>query len=241
VIRPITALGILAAHLAIAQPAFETASVKTSASIQGRDGVIEIDPGRFSARNTTLKRLIAEAWQIPYAQISGGPAWLNNSEYDLEAKSARPASASEMKTMLRALLSDRFQLKVRKETRTGRIYALKVAPSGFHPDNNPARTWRFHGDLDEFANRLAVQLTIPFGNDPTRPTFATGAAVPVVNKTGIEGAYDFSLYIRPDPGADPFVIWQRALREQLGLTLEAERGSAEYLVIENAQKTPAAN
>ena len=223
---------------------FEIASVRSSKSVVGHDGTITIDPGRFVARNATLKRLIFEAWQIPYAQISGGPAWLNMDEYDIEAKAENAANREQLMRMLRVLLTERFKLAVRIEKKEGRVYALVAAKGGSRlraGDEASHGAWRFHGDLSGFANVLAIQLTIPLLNDPGTPSYASGPAVPVLNKTGIEGVYDIGLDLKPDQGGDTFTVWQRALHEQLGLSLESQKASIEVLVIEHAEKVPTAN
>jgi uncharacterized protein (TIGR03435 family) len=70
-----------------------------------------------------------------------------------------------------------------------------------------------------------------------------------VDRTGISGYYDLVLdYVRDaPPGSDgaarqsePGPTLFQALREQLGLRLEAARAPVEYLTIESAAK-PAAN
>ena len=226
-------------------PAFEIASVKASPAIAGRDGNIEMEPGKFVARNTTLQRLVFEAWQVPYAQIKGGPGWFPTAEYDIQAKAGGPASRDELRLMLRTLLVERFNLTVRREKREGRVYALTVGSKG--PKLNGQREgdsphgWRFHGDLSEFANILAIQLTIPLLEDPHTPSRATGSPVPVINRTGIEGTFDFRLDIRPDAGSDMFAVWQRALQEQLGLRLEAQKADIDMLVIEHVDRVPTSN
>jgi uncharacterized protein (TIGR03435 family) len=63
----------------------------------------------------------------------------------------------------------------------------------------------------------------------------------VVDKTGIEGVYDITLDLKPDPGGDPFTVWQRALQEQLGLKLESQKAPVEMLVIDHAERVPTEN
>jgi uncharacterized protein (TIGR03435 family) len=230
---------------AYGQPAFEVASIKPSKSIVGHDGNITTDPGRFTARNSTLKQLIFEAYRVPYSQITGGPAWIDSNEYDVDAKPEGRASVDQLRLMLRALLTDRFKLAIRNEMKERRVYALTVGKDGPRlrnsGDETTAGKWRFHGTLSEFANYLAIQLTIPLLDDPTVPSHATGAPVPVLDKTGIEGTYDLRVDIKPDRGGDAFTIWQRALQEQLGLKLESQRAPVETLIIEHAEKIPTEN
>jgi uncharacterized protein (TIGR03435 family) len=69
---------------------------------------------------------------------------------------------------------------------------------------------------------------------------------PVVNNTGLEGAYDFKVEWTPDPGppapggqpveasVGPSLF--SALQQQLGLRLEATKGPVEVLVIDQANK-----
>jgi len=224
-------------------PAFEVASVKPSRSIVGHDGAITIEPGKLTVRNATLKRLIFEAYHVPYSQITGGPPWLDSNEYDIDAKAAGPANAEQLKLMLRTLLTDRFKLAVRSETRERRVYALMVGKDGprLRGSAGGDHPFRFHGDLSQFADILAIKLTIPFLSDPTTPSHARGDPIPVVNKTGIEGVYDIRLDLNQDPGADAFTVWQRALQEQLGLKLESQRAPVEILIIDHVEKVPTEN
>ncbi len=224
-------------------PSFEIASVKPSQSVVGHDGTITTDPERFTARNATLKRLIFEAYHVSYSQITGGPSWLDSNEYDIEARAENPVSAEQLRLMLRALLIERFKLVIRSESQERRVYALVVGKDGarLHGAPEGSHKWRFHGDLSQFAGVLAVQLTIPLLDDPTVPSHARGAPIPVVDKTGIEGIYDISLDIKPEQGADPFTVWQRALQDQLGLRLESQKLPVEILIVDHADKVPIEN
>ncbi len=63
--------------------------------------------------------------------ITGGPAWIHSERFDIEATAEGHASEEIMQgPMLQALLEDRFQLKVHRETREVPVYALTVEQGG---------------------------------------------------------------------------------------------------------------
>jgi uncharacterized protein (TIGR03435 family) len=132
-------------------PSFDSASVKVSQSSIGHEGTVTTGPEQLTARNVTLKRLIYEAWQAPYARLTGGPEWVSTEEYDIDAKAPHPVGAQELRQMLRTLLASRFKLTVRTEKRESRVYALLVGKAGakLHGQVGEDRpgVWRFHGDL----------------------------------------------------------------------------------------------
>jgi uncharacterized protein (TIGR03435 family) len=74
----------------------------------------------------------------PY-QIMGLPAWFNSTRYDIEAKVSEadlprwkdPAQQPAMlRSMLQAMLADRFKLTVHRETKEVPIYEMTVARNG---------------------------------------------------------------------------------------------------------------
>ena len=72
-------------------PTFEVASVKRSQSVAGpdADNQIVFAPAGITARNATLRRLVAEAYRLQLRQVLG-PNWLDQIEYDMEAKPSAP-------------------------------------------------------------------------------------------------------------------------------------------------------
>lgn len=239
--------------MASGQPArtreFEVASVKASAQLAGPDynNRFTISRSGITIRNATLRRLIAEAYGLQVRQVSG-PGWLDHNEYDIEARTGKPVEGQELNLMLRALLATRFQLKQHGEEREMRVYDLVVDKAG--PKIQPAKNgetsrsgsnFHFRGNLRQFADLLAVQFSIPISDDPTQPARAGGPMVPVLDKTGLTGTYDFSADLKPEPGLDSLGLWQRALREQLGLRIESRRERVNILVVDNAAGTPTAN
>jgi len=106
---------------------FEVASIKPAAP--GALGMfIRPDPGGGATiTNMTLKEMIVHAWRVQPFQISRGQAWLDSVHYDVIAKPETRTTPLEIPVMLQALLKDRFQLAIRRETRELPIYALVLA------------------------------------------------------------------------------------------------------------------
>jgi uncharacterized protein (TIGR03435 family) len=66
----------------------------------------------------------------------------------------------------------------------------------------------------------------------------------VVNQTGLNGEFDFTLDLTPDEERpnplDPTIL-MTAMREQLGLTMKSQKISVDFLVIDSAEKVVAGN
>jgi uncharacterized protein (TIGR03435 family) len=232
-----------------AQPSFEVVTVRPSEHEVGPDynNQIAYSPTAFAARNVTLKRLIAEAWRCQLNQVVG-PPWLDRNEYDIAARLPVGATAEQIPLMLRGLLADRFQLKVHDETRQMRVYELTVAQNGprIHPiqpgDATPSGAgFHFRGDMRQFSDLLAVQFSIPAPTSPTEPVRAGGPPIPVLDKTGLKGTYDFAVDIKPELGTDMFTAWKRALEDQLGLKIDSRKADVAVVVVDDAAKVPTAN
>jgi uncharacterized protein (TIGR03435 family) len=231
---------------------FDAASVKPSAKSVGPDynNQIVIGPSAFSAKNITLKGLIVEAYGLAPTQVFAGPKWLDQSEFDVEAKAGHAVSRDELRKMLQPLLAERFHLAIHRETREMKSYDLVVDKGGakIQPVKDgegtpaPLGSRHFHGELDQLASLIAIKLTMPpASDDPSRPTFASGTPVPVLNKTGLTGTYDFDIELKIEPGIPSFNLWQSVLQGQLGLRLDARKGPVEGIVVDSADRVPVEN
>ena len=230
-------------------PAFDVASVKPSQRSVGPDynNQLTYSPTGITARNVTLKRLVAEAYQLQLNQVLG-PSWLEKNEYDIDAKAAGAGTREQMALMLRSLVAARFKLAQHSEMREMRVYELVIGKSGckIRPmsdgETGTARAgFHFHGDLRQFADLLAVQLSIPASDNPAEPARASASPISVLDKTGLPGIFDFSVDIHPELGTDMFTSWQRALEDQLGLRIESRKGSVAVLVVDEAARIPTEN
>src|SRR6266567_2023191 len=105
-------------------PQFEVASVKLSQHGRNADGLSFSDvkiasPGRLLAINASLDECIRWAYQLKEYQVSG-PNWLNSdaASYDIEAKAPPETPTQQIHLMFQALLAERLNLKVHRETKT---------------------------------------------------------------------------------------------------------------------------
>lgn len=233
-----------------AEPQFDVVSVKPSLRRVGPDynNQFAFLAAGIAARNVTIERLVAEAYQVQLNQVLG-PGWLDQNEYDLDARAGSPVSKEQLALMLRSLLAERFELRLHQETRNMRVYELVIAKDG--PKIQPLKDgqvpsqgpgFAFHGSMRQLADLVAVQLTLPpLSADPSQPALAGGPPVSVLDKTGLSGTYAFRVDIRPEPGIDGFTTWQRVLQDQLGLKLENNRRDVLVVVLDAATPIPAEN
>src|SRR4051794_12431252 len=68
------------------KPSFEVATVKANTRLG--PSVLNKAGSRFVATGLPLRPLIMEAYRVRSFQISGGPIWINDDQWDIEAKAA---------------------------------------------------------------------------------------------------------------------------------------------------------
>jgi uncharacterized protein (TIGR03435 family) len=222
-------------------PSFEVAAIKPSPDPTGSSSGIFETKGRIEARNVTLRRCIRGAYDIAEAQIVGGPKWIDQDRFYIEAKAAVPADDPELMLMLRTLLAERFKLVLHEEKRVVSGYQLVLGKSGLKAqssaskENSAGNLGRGRLEAKGYSmSQLAIKL-------------AEVLHAPVIDRTGLTGKFDFNLRWTPDemqtsPSQDaasgPSIF--SALQEQLGLKLEAGKIPGNVLVIDSAEK-PSAN
>jgi uncharacterized protein (TIGR03435 family) len=236
-------LAILAACSAFAQTpqAFEVASVKLG---NGPIADFRVLPGgRLHITGQTLHHILMQAFGMEYYQITGGPAWLDVDRFDIEAKAEGEPTKDQMMAMLRALLADRFQLKSHRQEAEGNVYVLTVAKGG-HKLKPPTGERTFIGLYREDPpTETGVHYSLAGKKaslDLIAKRFASELHHPVIDRTGIQGEFDFKVSYAIGDNPESGVPLELAVQEQLGLKLEAAKGPVETLVVDHAEK-PSAN
>jgi uncharacterized protein (TIGR03435 family) len=207
------------------------------------DGATDILPNGIRMRDVTAATCIKFAYAVQDSQIAG-PKWLQSEHFDITARAEGPVDKAELRQMMQALLSDRFQLRFHREAREMKAYEMVVAKGGHKlresaADAVPSRENSAIGTvaraitMREFADFIAGPLTTP-----------------VLDKTGLSGRYDFDLnfssYIPTDEHAmkpdyiDGNSIIANALQGELGLRLEMKKAEVDVMVVERVEK-PSAN
>jgi uncharacterized protein (TIGR03435 family) len=194
---------------------FDVADVKPSAPGETSGGGF-LPGGRVDLHAIPLRNLITMAWAVSDDRIVDAPKWMSSQRFDIVAKAPAspqteaavglPVDLDAMRIMLRALIVDRFKLAFHYEERAMPVYALVVTKSrlkkadpsnragckqsGGSPDGStvPVFTYTCQGTT---MAQLAAKLRQITG----------GAEVdhPVVDATGLEGAWDLEFIWSPPP------------------------------------------
>ena len=248
---------------------FEVASIKP-ADPDARGMILNLLPGGgLRAVNVRLRQLIEFAYDIQNFQISGGPGWFESQGFDILAKAPQSTEATDLRQMsdaqrkvfqkqvqqrLQALLAERFQLAIHRATKEMPVYALVVAKNGpkvKESTGGDGRRQEMRGRPGDLTGERATPEMLA-------STLARAVGRPVLDRTGLTGAYDFRLEWTPDVGdligkggpgekaveasapdpSGPSIF--TALQEQLGLKLESQKGPVVIIVIDRAEK-PSAN
>lgn len=232
---------------------FEVADVQVNKSGETRLAVDMQGGGRFTMHNVPMKVMIQMAYKVRPEAVTGGPSWLDSDRYDVVAKAAQTTPPEDLRRMLQTLLAERFHLVVHSEEKPQPAYALVLAKSG--PKLQPSET-----------AILTEQRCVPGQGDVgvkhiqcRHMTTATLAGVlqeqsprevdsPVVDRTGLTGAFDFKLDWAPAPRtaaapADPLpgpTIFE-AVESQLGLKLESKKLPLPIIVVDRVDRVPTGN
>jgi uncharacterized protein (TIGR03435 family) len=214
---------------------------------------------RFEATNLPTKALL----QIAYGSESpvvGAPDWVASTFYNIQARSDEAADAMlakitanevrlEKRHALRALLAERFELKMHPETRNTAIYNLVLAKGGVKMQPTPTPPPPADGaaplappPADTQAHGSKHGLEFVGSNAPLIAicsALSSQVEAPVLDKTGLTGVWNYTLqfgreWSANDPDSWPSIF--TAVQEQLGLKLEAVHESVPNLVIDHIAK-----
>lgn len=259
--------------------AFEVADIKPSDPATN-DSSMRIEPsGRFTVRGQTLHTMILRAFAtglgMNFESIVDVPKFADDKRFDIVAKAtpdpSGPFTIITIAPLVRSLLEDRFGMKSHTEQRPASAYSLvsakpkmkKADPASRthcvftnNPPGQPAGTVIMNCqniNMAQFADQLLNQ--------------GQGLNWPVLDATGIEGGWDFTLTWNRRAGLpigtlggrgggeagpatngaatadDPsggYTIFE-ATEKELGLKLEAQKRPEPVIVIDHLEDHPTEN
>jgi uncharacterized protein (TIGR03435 family) len=205
---------------------------------------------RYDVRKVTMIDLIRLAYGFEPDNVLGGPDWLLITRFDIAAKAPQSTSPHDLQLMLQSLLADRFKLVLHKDVSLVPAFALKM--TGDKPKIKVADR---SGDAEckyqpQPGNSVYTvyscrNMTMAGFVQQLRAMAGDYLADPVVDATGLTGEWDFDLKWNYRSqilanGVERTTIF-RALDQQLGLRLTAEKAPAEVIVIDSVNEKPTDN
>ena len=203
-----------------------------------------------------------------------GPSWIDEARFDINARTPAGSRPEQIPDMLRTLLMQRFALATHVETREEPVFALVKARADGRLGPQLTPSTLDCSKRDAFLSGSSAAPSAAAATTPTPTPLqcglisnvdANGAVLrggarsmadlarnltgrvnrTVIDRTGLNGPYDFVLRWTPDnfqntagnagPSLDGTQIFT-AMQEQLGLRLEPQRGPAEFLIVDNVER-----
>lgn len=278
-LRPWTAAVAVAAIItagAVARAqSFEVASIRLSTLPRQDPGLLGADVeadliravvrgqnGRFRTTGSTVHALVQGAYAVRKDEIEGGPSWIREDRYAIDARGPGTATEAEMRAMLQALLADRFGLVLRRRTINRPVYELVVAAGG------PRITPMQDGDcLTSAKGPIAMNLDKPvffcggirrmvYKLPPDRADRIEAGGVTmamladvladdvgrrVIDRTGLTTTFNLLIDFAPMGSVAPGTVSSTpniftVVQEQLGLRLQSTTAPVDVLVIEQVER-----
>jgi uncharacterized protein (TIGR03435 family) len=190
--------------------------------------------------------LIRTAYTVDEYKILDGPNWIEYDRFDITAKVPSNTGREALKPMLRALLTERFNLQVRNSKEPVVVLALTLGRGKLNMKESD-------GSGEEGCQRRPSPVISLSCHNITMEEFAAklktlaGEYVPkfVIDSTGLKGGWDFDLKFTPYerisvPGSGRISLAD-AIADQLGLKLEQHQLPADVLVVESVNRKPTDN
>ena len=216
-----SASAVLLSQTPPARPEFEVASIKPTAvtplGAQVHVG-IQIDGAQAHCSYLSLKDYIRIAYQVKDYQITG-PDWMASERFDIHAKLPE-GGRGQFREMLQNLLTDRFQIKMHRDSKEFSVYGIVVGKGGLKLKESPLDP-ATEGDggvggVNVSAEGGARGTTVKFGRgayfsladnkfearklsmELLADSIGRFVERPVVDMTNLQGTYDLTLDFTPE-------------------------------------------
>jgi uncharacterized protein (TIGR03435 family) len=225
-------------------PAFDAGYIKINNS-GGSQSHCSFQSGRVACTNLQLRIFIARVWMMTPDDVIG-PSWLDDLRVDIVAKAANPrTSDSDLRLMAQKLLGEQMALVMHIEQREKSVWALSVwkgepkLTRSTMPEKREDADCSFvlGGPGSHLVCRRMTMTLFAHEISSNAPDYADKR---VVDKTGLDGAWDFQLNWTPfrqlenNGGLTLFA----ALQSQLGLQMEDRKLPMPVVVVDSISRTP---
>jgi uncharacterized protein (TIGR03435 family) len=225
-------------------------------------------PGSVLATNSSMRLIMMQAYGVAGSlgrfKFVEGPREVLEARFNISARAPEGTSAEQIPQMLRALLIERFALRIRTEIRQTAVYALERVREGTEFRASVHNCADFSARLraekrvvdDATAPRdskgrpacgsRVVDDPVPSGAWRSRSAGSIRSLIediqafvdrPIIDSTGLSGNFEWLLLFNPSAlGKDSnFPSIYTAVEEQLGLKLQRKMAPFEVFVIERLE------
>ena len=222
---------------------------------------LRLERTRMVAMCATVEGLIHLAYNGGYyghqnaagRDVRGGPSWIRSERYTIEGSVAGVEYPDLTGAMLRSLLEDQFQLRVRRHTDDAPMYGLKVAPGGLKITPIAASDCLTSTGTLPSATLQVAAARVPCGTSMAKlnGTVRISDMVPatmtaiaklfdldrlVIDQTGVKDRFVVHFEHETEPSGPPVAALVTELEQQLGLTLVSTKGKRSWVQIERIEK-----
>ncbi|MBN1568110.1 MAG: TIGR03435 family protein [Acidobacteria bacterium] len=234
----------------VSQPSFEVVSLKKGGNIFATRPVFSGGRLRWT---TQLIYLVGYAYNLDFTLVKGAGANLAI-VYSVEATFDPAATEEQVRLMVQSLLVDRFKMRAHRVITETEGYALSIGKGGLKIkdakpiDEHPLMLERFGIDKTAARAESFIAATIPeagvtaiTGQRASVPKLAQTlqrvTGTPVWDRTGLRGEYNFEFRFAQGLSATvesavPYPQLATALKENLGLEMNKQKGPLESLIVD---------
>jgi len=219
--------------------------------------------GRYQVRSATMADLIALAYGVDNDKVLSGPNWLDFDRFDILATAPANAKPADIKTMLQALLAERFSLKLHEDKKelptfalvagkkpllkeadgsgeTGCQFQVQGLPNngrGGPPADGPPPTITLAFTCHNMTTAALAEYmhTMPLGNQFLGNN-------PLVDETGLAGTWNLEFHFELPTGGPPVAsTLLDSFEKQTGLKIEARKVPLPVVIVDSANEKPTPN
>ena len=190
----------------------------------------------------TLEDMLMFGYGVLPNMIVGLPKWAKESQFDVVATAGRDIPNGTLRIMLQALLAERFKLLSHQEDRAMPALVIVVGKGGSKlqraSGGQPHCSWT--GLPAGVSRRECVNMTLSELAKQLPGLGGTAVDLPVVDQTGLSGAWDFHLDVKLAPPnaaitAEPESPTIFDAFQQNGLELQRRKLPLPVLVIDHVE------
>ena len=236
-------------------PSFDNVEIQSSSPVDPWMSIGLLPDGTVQCHYTTLRMLIAAAYDRDEDLVTGGPAWFDTERFDLIARTA-PTSKDNLRLMLQTLLGQRFKLVLKHSSKTEPVFALTVGKDGpkLQPSTSSDKACPEASGPPSQLHFACRAYTLPDLADLLPEIAPAYMTLAVLDQTNLKGAYDFKLdwmgkgaydaaMANQAAGVpkDPLAVSIFDAIASLGLSLEKREIAKDMIIVDSAERVPATN